>query len=143
MLVPFLINFLIKTGIYFFIMYLSGLLVIKMGVRVNYTRKINHFSLLAVPFLMGLILGQSQSSGGGTSDYIMQAVGLLSGLLFFALFFKPVRERVSIFNTAFSGIDRPEDRPSAALRQSPHHRLPAERRQIFHTQDAAYQARPR
>lgn len=110
MLFPFLINFLIKTGIYFTIMYLTGLLVLKKGVKVNYTRKINHFSLLAVPFLLGIIL-RSPPPRGGTGDYIMQIVGLLSGLLFLALFLKPIRERVGIFNTAFRGIDRPEDRP--------------------------------
>lgn len=109
MLFPFFINFLIKTGIYFIIMYLSGLLVLKKGVKVNYTRKINHFSLLAVPFLLGII--SRRPPHGGTGDYIMQIVGLLSGLLFFALFLKPIRERVGIFNTAFRGIDRPEDRP--------------------------------
>lgn len=110
MLFPFLINFLIKTGIYFTIMYLTGLLVLKKGVKVNYTRKINHFSLLAVPFLQGII-SRSPPPSGGTGDYIMQIIGLLSGLLFFALFLKPIRERVGIFNTAFRGIDRPEDRP--------------------------------
>ena len=110
MLVPFLINFLIKTGIYFTIMYLTGLLVLKKGVKVNYTRKINHFSLLAVPFLLGII-SRSPPPRGGTGDYIMQIVGLLSGLLFLALFLKPIRERVGIINTAFCGIDRPEDRP--------------------------------
>lgn len=107
MLFPFLINFLIKTGIYFIIMYLSGLLVLKKGVKVNYTRKINHFSLLAIPFLLSIIL----RSSGGTNDYILQIVGLLSGLLFFIIFLKPIRERVGIINTAFSSLDRPEDRP--------------------------------
>jgi len=107
----FLLNFVVKTGIYFTIMYLSGLLVLKKGVKVNYTRKINHFALLVVPFLMGTILRQPPQSGGGTEDYFMQVVGLLSGLLFFVIFLKPIRERVRIFDIAFRGIDRPEDRP--------------------------------
>ena len=112
MLIPFIINFLVKTGIYFLIMYLSGMLVLRKGVKVNYTRKINHFSLLAVPFLLGIILRQSPPPpGGATGNYTMQVIGLLSGLLFFVLFIKPIRERVAIFNTAFLGIDRPEDRP--------------------------------
>ena len=110
MLFPFIIDFSIKIGIYFIIMYLSGLLVLKKGVNVNYTRKINHFSLLAVPFLLGIILPCGPSSGG-TNDYVIQIIGLLSGLLFFVLFLKPIRKRVGIFNTAFSSIDRPEDRP--------------------------------
>ena len=32
-------------------------------------------------------------------------------MLFFVIFLRPIRERVCIFNTAFCGIDRPEDRP--------------------------------
>lgn len=91
-------------------MYLSGLLVLKKGVKVNYALKINHFSLLAVPFLLDIIL-RSPPPRGGTGDYIMQIVGLLSGLLFFIIFLKPIRERVGIINTAFSSLDRPEDRP--------------------------------
>lgn len=110
MLFPFVVDFSIKTGIYFTIMYLTGLLVLKKGVKVNYTRKINHFSLLAVPFLLPIIL-RSPPQHGGTGDYLIQIIGLLSGLLFFVLFIKPIRERVAIFNTAFCGIDRPEDRP--------------------------------
>jgi len=108
--IPFTIEFLIKLGIYFIVMYLSGLLVLKKGIKVNYTRKMNHFSLLAVPFLLRTIL-RSPPPPGDSGDYTMQIVGLLSGLLFFALFLKPIRERVGIFNTAFRGIDRPEDRP--------------------------------
>jgi phytol kinase len=110
MLFPFVIDSSIKMGVYLIIMYLSGLFVLKKGVKVNYTRKINHFSLLAVPFLFGII-SRSKPSGGGANDCVIQIIGLLSGLLFFVLFFKPIRERVSIFNTAFAGIDRPEDRP--------------------------------
>ena len=53
-MIPFLMDFLIKMAIYFTIMYLTGLMVLKKGVKVNYTRKINHFSLLAVPFLLGV-----------------------------------------------------------------------------------------
>lgn len=45
----------------------------------------------------------------------MQVVALLSGLLFFILFVKPLRERVRAFDVAFHGIDRPEDRPHTLL----------------------------
>jgi phytol kinase len=93
-------------------MYLTGLLVLKKGIKVNYTRKINHFAVMAVPFLLGILLRSGGSSSStGAIDYVMQIVGLLSGLLFFVIFLKPIRERVGIINTAFSGIDRPEDRP--------------------------------
>lgn len=92
-------------------MYLTGLLVVKKWVKVNYTRKINHFALLIVPFLMGMIVQTNNSLGTSLADYFMQFVWLLSGLLFFVLFIKPVREKVSVCNTAFLSIDRPEDRP--------------------------------
>ena len=102
---------MVKMGIFYFIMYLTGLLVVKKGVKVNYTRKINHFTLLVVPFLLGMIFGKGGGSSDGGFDIIMKIVGLLSGLLFFVIFLKPIRERVGFIKTTFSGIDRPEDRP--------------------------------
>lgn len=95
--------------IYFVIWYLSGLLVLKKGVRVNYTRKINHFSVMIIPFLVDMI--RQGNSTGTEADPILSALGILSGLLFFAIFIKPIRERVSVINTAFLSVDRPEDRP--------------------------------
>jgi len=81
------------------------------GTKVNYTRKISHFALLIVPFVMNVMARSPPTSAASTSGYMMQAVGLLSGLPFCALFIKPIRERVGIIHTAFLGIDRPEDRP--------------------------------
>lgn len=107
----FFIEMSIKMGIFYIIMYLTGLLVLKRGVKVNYTRKINHFALLAVPFLLSMIMRPSNSSGGGPPDIFMQVIGLLSGLLFFVIFLKPIRERFGFIKTTFAGIDRPEDRP--------------------------------
>lgn len=107
----FFIEMTIKMGIFYIIMYLTGLLVLKKGVKVNYTRKINHFTVMAIPFLLGMIMGPGRSSGGEPPDFLMQVIGLLSGLLFFVIFLKPIRERVSSIKTAFQGIDRPEDRP--------------------------------
>ena len=52
LIVGFLIEMTIKMGIFYIVMYLTGLLVVKKGVKVNYTRKINHFTLLVVPFLL-------------------------------------------------------------------------------------------
>jgi len=111
LILNFILEMATKMGIFYTIMYLTGLLVLKKGIKVNYTRKINHFALLAVPFLLGLIFGKGDGSSTGANDYVMLIIGLLSGLLFFVIFIEPIRKRVSVFNTVFAGIDRPEDRP--------------------------------
>ena len=88
--------------------YLSGLLVIRHGVRVNYTRKIVHFTVFLVPILVADVfpyeptLVTTAASGG-------VLVALLAGLV------RPVRERVAPVATMFKAIDRPEDRPHTVL----------------------------
>jgi len=102
---------LVKFGIYFAIWYASGLLVSKKGVKVNYTRKINHFSIMFIPFFMDMIHTSSESSNGSVNNFLLSVIGLLSGLLYLLIFVKPIRERVDVINTAFLSVDRPEDRP--------------------------------
>ena len=102
---------LLRFGISFAIWYAGGLLVSKKGVKVNYTRKINHFSLMFIPFFMDTIHISSESSNGSENNFLLSTLGLLSGLLFMAIFVKPIRERVNVINTAFLSVDRPEDRP--------------------------------
>lgn len=109
---------LIKTSIIFIVWYLSGLLVLKKNVKVNYTRKINHFTLLIIPFLMDMILKRAEDtdvSSNSEGDIFLSALSLLLGLSYFLLFLKPIRERSKIINTAFLSIDRPEDRPNTLL----------------------------
>lgn len=114
-IINFFIMFFIKSGIYLSIMYLTGLLVVKKGVKVNYTRKINHFALLVIPFLLDMIMRPPESLKTDGANYLLQAIGLLSGLLFFLLFIEPVRKRVGFLRTAFASLDRPEDRPYTLL----------------------------
>ena len=114
-LIDFIMNFIIKFGIYFVIWYLGGLLVLKKGVKTNYTRKINHFSLLFIPFLLDMIRIPNGPSNGNGNDLIMSTIALLSGLFFLLFFIKPIRERVNVFNIAFLSVDRPEDRPYTLL----------------------------
>lgn len=102
---------LMKFGVSFVIWYAGGLLVSNKGVKVNYTRKINHFSLIFIPFFMDMIHTSSESSTGSEPDFLLSAIGLLSGLLYMLIFIKPIRERVGVINTAFLSVDRPEDRP--------------------------------
>jgi phytol kinase len=106
-------NCITKFAINFVIWYIGGLLV-KKGVKTNYTRKVNHFSLLIIPFLLGA--GRpSRSSDRSGNDFFNLIIGLLSGLSWFLMFIKPIRERVNVINTAFLSIDRPEDRPYTLL----------------------------
>lgn len=111
----FFTDLVLKTLIYFGIMWLTGLLVIKRNVKVNYTRKINHFALLIVPYLMNIIMRRPPSSEESSFSLVLQVLSLLSGLLFFVLFIRPIRERSKTIDTAFRGIDRPEDRPHTLL----------------------------
>ncbi len=116
-LIDFIMNIIIKFGLNFVIWYLGGLLVLKKGVKTNYTRKINHFSLLFIPFLLDMIRIPSGSSNGNGNgpDLFIFIINLLSGLLYFVFFIKPIRKRVNVINTAFLSIDRPEDRPYTLL----------------------------
>ncbi|MBN1537204.1 MAG: hypothetical protein JW908_10770 [Anaerolineales bacterium] len=115
MIAAFLIDFFLKTLIYFAIMWVTGWLVENKNVKVNYTRKINHFALLIVPYLLNVLLRKPPSADNDTSSIWMQVIALLSGLLFFLIFINPIRSRNKIIKTAFKGIDRPEDRPLTLL----------------------------
>ncbi len=109
---------LIKMVIIFIVWYLSGLLVLKKNVKVNYTRKINHFTLLILPYLLDMILKRTEDAdtvSNSEGDLFFSALGLLLGLFYFLIFLKPIRERSKIINTAFLSIDRPEDRPNTLL----------------------------
>ena len=115
-------------------MFLTGLLVLKNAVRVNYTRKINHFTSLVAPYLLSFMFKSGIASNIDTS-IVTEAVQflnnpniqltiplltilikplfeLLAGLLYFVFLIKPSRERVRFFNTAFLSINRPEDEPN-------------------------------
>ena len=117
-LVDFTIAQFMKFALYFVVWYIGGLLVLKKNIKVNYTRKINHFSLLFIPFLLDLVLKKTNNSGGNESieeGILFSALGLGLGLLYLLLFLKPIRSRIKILDTAFLSIDRPEDRPFTLL----------------------------
>jgi phytol kinase len=105
----FLLNQLTKSILLFIIGYLGGLLVVNKGIKTNYTRKIFHFSLFFLPFFLDLFFLYNRN------DPFLNTISVLSGLLFFFLFLKPIRERVNAFNIAFLCVDRPEDRPHTLL----------------------------
>ncbi len=88
--------------------YLCGSVVLKYSVRVNYTRKIMHFSLFFLPqFLLTYFPYQSSLVTG-----VVNAL-LTMGVL--GLFIEPLRNRFEMLSTMFQSIDRPEDRPFTLL----------------------------
>ncbi len=106
--ISFLNYAIIQTGILLTIMWLSGILVIKQNVRVNYTRKINHFAIFFLPLILTRLLSPE------TSDLKFIASAVIT-IFVFAICTKPIRSRVSVIATAFASIDRPEDRPNTLL----------------------------
>jgi dolichol kinase len=100
----------LKLLLMFFIAYSGGLLVEKLNVRVNYTRKINHLFLFFVPALIDNYWLAKDASGLALS--LNEVVFAFAA---FIIFIKPVRDRVSSIATAFSSFDRPEDRPYTLL----------------------------
>jgi phytol kinase len=84
--------------------YFSGLLAEKRILKVNYTRKINHFAISFLPELLLILFTVQQS-------HFKIVISTAITVLYFVLFTKPVRNRYSVFKTMFAAIDRPEDRP--------------------------------
>jgi phytol kinase len=90
------------------IYYGAGKLVSNKGIKVNYTRKINHFAIFFLPMALNLIFEYQKT----TSTRIF---GLIVGIFTLALFVMPLRKRSKIISTMFLSFDRPEDRPNTLL----------------------------
>lgn len=86
----------------------GGVLVLRRGMRVNYTRKINHFALFCLPPWLDLWFDVPSGIPAGVAS------GLSTGVLF-AFFMAPIRARVPIAETMFASYDRPEDRPHTLM----------------------------
>lgn len=100
----FWINQLVKTALLIAIQYGTGRLVLDRGVRVNYTRKINHFALFLVPMFLDNLFEQNQ-----TITTVMVSAVLSVSIL--AIYVRPIRSRLAVIDTMFASFDRPEDRP--------------------------------
>jgi len=90
------------------IQYCAGLLVLHKGIKVNYTRKINHFSLFFIPLFFRSIFPHEVS-------FDRFIIGCIIGTLIFFIYIKPIRDKISIITTMFLSFDRPEDRPNTLL----------------------------
>lgn len=84
----FWLNQAFKFSIFYLIAYFSGMLVLKKGLRVNYTRKINHFVLFFFPHFLGKVLPFRQ-----TTQTIL--IGSFLSVMSLLIYLKPVRERIS------------------------------------------------
>lgn len=104
MTLSFVIFQIIKFGILFGIAVGTGVLARDKMLKVNYTRKINHFAISFLPELLYKAIYYEMN------NYTV-AAGALISLGYFVFFAPPLRSRVKFFETAFYAIDRPEDRP--------------------------------
>ncbi len=104
----FFVNQAIKLFSLYLIQYGCGLLAVYKSVKVNYTRKIIHFSLFLIPLLIDEAIVYERTIG----LLLVSAVISIATLI---IYIAPVRQRVSVVNMMFSGFDRPEDRPMTLL----------------------------
>ena len=102
------INTLLKFVCLWAISYGTGNLVVHMGVKVNYTRKINHFALFFIPMYLDTIFPYQES-------LMLAVMGCVIGVFSLILYINPVRSRFQIANMMFLSFDRPEDRPHTLL----------------------------
>jgi phytol kinase len=72
--------------------------------KVNYSRKINHFALFFMPVFISIFINYKENIWS-------QIAGLILNIVFLAILSKPFRERCSVIETMFASFDRPEDRP--------------------------------
>jgi dolichol kinase len=104
----FWLNEIIRTAVMFVIAYLLGLWVLRAGIRVNYTRKIQHFALFFLPMALAAWIPFAPN----VFTFFATALVFLASL---ALYVEPIRSRSTIVATAFASFDRPEDRPYTLL----------------------------
>ncbi len=104
----YLFDQLIKVSLLFGIQYSTGLLVVFKGVKVNYTRKINHFMLFLLPVYLDSTYVYEESPELFVS-------GAFFTVLSMAIYTRPIRNRVPVIKTMFRSFDRPEDRPYTLL----------------------------
>ncbi len=106
------VNFILTQSINVFVLvfsqFINGLLVLHKNVKVNYTRKINHFLLFFVPIILNRGYVHEEAFG-------LYALGAVIAVAKFIFYVKPIRDRVFLIRTMFRSFDRPEDRPYTLL----------------------------
>tara|TARA_B100000945_G_C20411038_1_gene612573 strand:- start:517 stop:1269 length:753 start_codon:yes stop_codon:yes gene_type:complete len=105
---PEFLRIIIQMIILISVAYGSGSLVYYKGVKVNYTRKINHFALFFVPMFLDSIFPEEPSIELIFLGSFLSVVSLL-------IYIKPIRNKSRIIKRMFLSFDRPEDRPNTLL----------------------------
>jgi dolichol kinase len=108
MIDPALLSGIIKLTILLLIQYASGCLVFYKGVKVNYTRKINHFALFFIPMFIDNIIPVQPS----IELLIIGSVVAIASLI---IYIKPIRTNSRLIQRMFLSFDRPEERPNTLL----------------------------
>lgn len=101
---PFFFHQLILVSILLCLYYVTGELVRRKGIKVNYTRKLNHIAIFFLPLILDMVFTYQKS-------VITVAIGLIISISTLVIFIRPFRERSGIIRTMFLSFDRPEDRP--------------------------------
>lgn len=83
---------------------LLGLLVIRHKFKVNYTRKINHFFVFFLPYLLKYIFPFEETLA---TQICIACVGLTT----LVIYLKPIRRKIKLVNFMYAAFNRPEDRP--------------------------------
>jgi len=86
----------------------NGWLVTYKNVKVNYTRKINHFLLFFIPIFLNRGYAYDE-------EYWLYALGAALAVFKFVFYTRPFRERIPFIDMMFRSFDRPEDRPYTLL----------------------------
>ena len=108
MIDPALLSGIIKLTILLLIQYASGCLVFYKGVKVNYTRKINHFALFFIPMFIDNIIPVQPSIE-------LLIIGSFVAIASLIIYIKPIRTNSRLIQRMFLSFDRPEDRPNTLL----------------------------
>jgi len=95
--------------------YIGGSIVLVCEVKVNYTRKVQHFCAYIVPLTMALIIDTTQFQHGLAETVVCEWWGYWWTMLSFFVFIYPIRTRCSFIDKCFCSLDRPEDRPDTLL----------------------------
>lgn len=105
---PVLLNQLVNIFTLCLIQYSTGCLAKYKKVKVNYTRKINHFTLFFVPIFLGQGYAYEEAFG-------LFVLGAMLAIAKFIFYIKPIRQRIRLIAIMFRSFDRPEDRPHTLL----------------------------
>jgi len=88
------------------ILILSGVLARDFKIKVNYTRKLNHFALFFVPIFVDYQLNTATFTD--IDNLVVSGFLATMGLM---VFWEPIRNTIPLAQLTFEGFDRPEDRP--------------------------------